>query len=416
MVQDLQVALGAGPFVAALAEPVVGQAEARRREQIVAVGVLCERARLADQRVDDVPIVHRVAVATHQPRQRVNVLVRIPDLDAVGKEPGFDLLVDQPTMHRIDVAMNVNQAAGVDPARHLQARRQPRFGQTPERHHLFGEAILSTGVPRRHDLLQELPILVAVGELAAAAEQQRLIDRGLEVTVRRLRVAVLVRLPRVDPLARHAVVRQQIAIARLKLARRREVVHRRRQGIAAVPSRYAAQFPERVLQAVGERLERLRRTRRHGLPVRVGQHEVVHHVIESPAGDRDVQRVHVGEVGGREIAGVVDLAEHDGLLGPVGRPPLPHATFKSATVRIEELTRVLAPQPVEKRLGEQARLGLELLLDCGPDRRKRIGPRAVSPRRGRLLPRAGQLAVIAVLTGGLVAHACSPGRGGQGRS
>ncbi len=416
MVQDLQVALGAGPFVAALAEPVVGQAEARRREQIVAVGVLRERARLANQRVDDVPIVHRVPVATHQPRQRVNVLVRIPDLDAVGKEPCFDLLVDQPTMHRIDVAMNVNQAAGIDPTGQLQTRRQPRFGQAPERRNLFGEAILSTGVPRRHDLLQELPILVAVGELAAAAEQQRLIDRGLEVTVRRLRVAVLVRLPRVDPLARHAVVRQQIAIARLKLARRREVVHRRRQGIAAVPSRHAAQFPERVLQALGERLERLRGTRRHGLPVRVGEHEVVHHVIESPAGNGDIQRVHVSEVGGREIAGVVDLAEHDGLPGAVGRPPLPHAPFEGAAVRIEELPRMLAPQPVEERLGEQLRLGLESLLDRGPDRRKRIGPRAVRPRHGRLLPRAGQLAVIAVLTGGLVAHACSPGRGGQGLS
>ena len=169
MVQDLQVVLGAGPL-AAVAELVVGQAEARRREQIVAVGVLCERARLADQRVDDVPIVHRVAVATHQPRQCVNVLVRIPDLDAVGKEPCFDLLVDQPTVHRVEVAVNVNQAAGVDATGQLQARRQPRFGQVLECRYLLGEAILSTGVPRRHDLLQELHILVAAGELATAAE------------------------------------------------------------------------------------------------------------------------------------------------------------------------------------------------------------------------------------------------------
>ena len=170
MVQDLQVVLGAGPFVAAVAELIVGQAEARRREQIVAVGVLCERARLADQRVDDVPIVHRVAVATHQPRQRVNVFVRVPDLDAVGKEPCLNLLVDQPAVHRIDVAVNVNQAASVDAAGQLQARRQPRFGQVFECRHLLGEATLSTRVPRRHDLLQELHVLIAVGELAAAAE------------------------------------------------------------------------------------------------------------------------------------------------------------------------------------------------------------------------------------------------------
>jgi hypothetical protein len=170
MVQDLQVIFGAGSFVAAVAELIVGQAEARRRKQIVAVGVLCERARLADQRVDDVPIVHRVAIATHQPRQRVNLLVRIPDLDAVGKEPCFDLLVDQPAVHRIDVAVNGNQAAGVDATGQLQARRQPRFGQVFECRYLLGEAILSTGVPRRHDLLQEFHVLLATGELAAAAE------------------------------------------------------------------------------------------------------------------------------------------------------------------------------------------------------------------------------------------------------
>ena len=183
-----------------------------------------------------------------------------------------------------------------------------------------------------------------------------------------------------------------------------------------MPPRHATQFPECVLQTVGERLERLRRTQRHRLPVRVGEYEVVHHVIELLAGDRDVQRVHVGEVGGREIAGVVDLAEHDGLPRPMRRPPLPHATLEGAAMRIEELARVLATQPIEERLGKQPRLGFEPLLDRGPDRREWIGPRAVSPRHGRLLPRAGQLAVIAVLTGGLVTHACSPGRRGQGRS
>jgi hypothetical protein len=90
--------------------------------------------------------------------------------------------------------------------------------------HLLGEAIHSTRVPRRHDLLKERHILFAAGKLATAAEQQRLINGGLEVPVRRLGVAVLVRLPRVDPLARHAVVRQQVAIPSLEFPRRREVV------------------------------------------------------------------------------------------------------------------------------------------------------------------------------------------------
>jgi hypothetical protein len=122
MVQDLQIILGAAPFVAAVTEPVVGDAEARRREQIVAVGVTRERAGLTHQRVDDVSVVHRVLVATHQPRQRIDVLVRVPDLDAVGEQPRFDRLADQATVHRIRVAVNVNQTARVHATRHLQTR------------------------------------------------------------------------------------------------------------------------------------------------------------------------------------------------------------------------------------------------------------------------------------------------------
>ncbi len=143
---------------------------------------------------------------------------------------------------------------------------------------------------------------------------------------------------------------------------------------------------------------------------------MVHQVIEPLTGDGNVQRVHGGEVGRREIAGVVDLAEDDGLAGSVGGPPLPHAAFKGATMRVEELARMFASQPVEERLGAQARLGRKPLLDRRPNRRKRIDPRAVGPRPGRLLPRAGQRAVIAIVSRRFVAHACPPGRRGQGSS
>ena len=143
---------------------------------------------------------------------------------------------------------------------------------------------------------------------------------------------------------------------------------------------------------------------------------MVDHVVEPLAGDGDVERVHVGEVGRREVAGRVNLAEHDGLPGAASRPPLPHATLERAAVRIEELPRTLATQPVEKRLGEQPRFGREALLDHRPHGRERIGPGAVAPRHVRLLPRAGQRAVVAIVAGRLVGHSGSPSRGGQGRS
>lgn len=351
VVQDLQVVLGPESLVAARAEPVVGQPEPGRREQVVAVGVVRKRARLADQGIDDVAVVDRVPVATDEPRQRIDVPVRVPDLDAVGEQSGLDPLADQPAVDRIRVAVDVDQAAGIDAARHLQARRQPLRGQEPQRTHFFSEPISAARVPSRHDLPEEGRVLPAAGELAAAAEQQRLIDGGLEVPVRRLRVAVLVRLPHVDPLARQRVVRQQVAVPGLELAGRGQIVHGRAEAVAAVPPRHAAQLPQRILQAIGERLERFRRAHRHRLPVRVGQHEVVHQVIESLPGNGDVERVHRGEVGGGQIAGRMDLAEHEGLGRPAGGAPLPHATLEGSTLRIEEPAGVLTPQPVKERLG-----------------------------------------------------------------
>jgi len=106
-------------------------------------------------------------------------------------------------------------------------------------------------------LRQEVRVLFAAGKIATAAEQQRLIDGPLEVPVRRLGIAVFVRLPDVDPLAGHAVVSQQVAIASLELPCRGQVIHRRAQAVGAMPLGHTAQFPQRVLQSVGQRLERL---------------------------------------------------------------------------------------------------------------------------------------------------------------
>ena len=143
---------------------------------------------------------------------------------------------------------------------------------------------------------------------------------------------------------------------------------------------------------------------------------MVDHVIEALAGDGDGERVHVGEVGRGEVAGLVNLAEHDGLPGSMGGPPLSHAPLEGATVRIEEPPRVFASQPVEERLGEQSRLGLEPLLDPRPHGGERIGPGAVGPRPARLPAGAWRRGVVAIVSGRLVGHSGSPGRGGQGCS
>jgi len=287
VVQQRQVFLGCTTFVELLPEAVISQAEPRGREQIVPVGVVRERSRLPHQRVDHVPVVHRVLVPTDQSRKCVGEFVRVPDLHAVGEEPCFHPLADQSAMHRVGAAVNVDQASRIDAATHLEATRQTHVGQTPQRRDLFGEAISPRFVENLHHVLEELTVLFATGELTTPTQEQRLIDGGFEVAVRRFDIAILVGLSGVDPLADQPVVRQQIAVSGLELSRRRVVVHRCGQAVATMPSRHAAECVQGVLQSIGECLERFGHADAHGLPVRVGEDEVVDHVVERLACDGD---------------------------------------------------------------------------------------------------------------------------------
>jgi hypothetical protein len=116
VVQQTQVLLGPRPLSVGLDQPIQCQAEPTGREQILTVAVVREGPRLTHQRVDDVPVVHRVLISTHQPRQRVHESIRVPHLDTLGEQSGLDHLADQPTVNRVRVAVDVNQAARIDPA------------------------------------------------------------------------------------------------------------------------------------------------------------------------------------------------------------------------------------------------------------------------------------------------------------
>ncbi len=338
--QDRQVFLGLTAFIEPFAEAVVSLAEPCRREQIVAVNVVRQCAGLAYQRVDHMAVMHRVLVPTDQPGQRVGEFVRVPDLDAVGEEPGFHPFADQSAVHRIGAAVNVDQAARIDAATHLEATGQTHVGQRRERGDLFGKAISPRLVANLHHILKEVDILVAVGEVPTASQQQRLIDRDFEVVVRGLGIAVFVSLSNVDPLSRQAVVSQQIAIPSLELPRRGEVVHGRSEAVAAMSSGNATEFPKCVLQAIGKSLEGFGQADGDGLPVGVGENEVVDQMIERLPCDGDTERVHVGEVGSGEIASVMNLSEDGEFAGPIAGSPLSNSPLESAFVGVEELAGV----------------------------------------------------------------------------
>jgi hypothetical protein len=197
--------------------------------------------------IDDVPIVDRVLIAPHQPRQRIDLLSGVPELHAVGIQPGFDFLADQPAVDRVGVAVNVNQAACIHAHRQPQATVLPLRRKWLQHRQLLGVPLLPRGVPRGDHRLQESHVFLAAGEVAAATHQQGLVHRRLKMPVRRFAVAILMRLADVDPLAREAVMFQEPQITGLKFTFGREVVDRRTQAVAAVPPGHSPQFPERVL-------------------------------------------------------------------------------------------------------------------------------------------------------------------------
>jgi len=408
--QEAQVLLGPGPLAVLVPQPVVGDAEAAGREQVLAVAVVGERPRLADQRVDDVPVLDGVLVPAGQSGQRVHQAFGVPHFDPVGVQPGLDRHADQPAVDRVGVAVDVDEAARVHPALQAQAAVEPPRRQRPERRAVRLEPRPPPAVPLPHHTLHERDVLVAAGEVTAAADQQRLIEGRLEVAVGRLVVAVLVRLAHVDPLAREAVMLQEAPVPPLELALRRQVVDGGAEAVAAVPPRHAAQVPEGVLQPVGQRLERLRRAHRHRLPVRVGQHEVVHQVIERLPADRNAQIVHAGEVRRRQVPGLMHLAEHDRPVRAERRPPLADAPLERPPLAGIESARVLGLEPLEEGLGHQPGLGRQPSGHGRPDLGERVPASAVG---ARLLGGAGQRPPRAVLACRLLVHAGPPGRLGQ---
>lgn len=94
MLQNPQVLAGGDPRSVFVPQPVIGQAKAAVGEQVLAIAVILKGPRFPHPLIDEVPIVDRVLVASHQPRQRIDLGSCVPDLHPVGMQPGFDFLAD----------------------------------------------------------------------------------------------------------------------------------------------------------------------------------------------------------------------------------------------------------------------------------------------------------------------------------
>ena len=108
-----------------------------------------------------------------------------------------------------------------------------------------------------------------------------------------------------------------------------EIAERRRQAVAAVLARRAAQRPQRVLQALGQRHEALAAEHHMGvLEAGTRQPEMIQPVIQRRASIVTPAVAHVGEVRQAHPAGSCDLAEHHLPLRAMHRAPCADAAFQ----------------------------------------------------------------------------------------
>jgi hypothetical protein len=226
-----------------------------------------------------------------------------------------------------------------------------------------------------------------------------------------LDVAVLVGLPRLDRLGFEAVVRHKGLVPPGEQLGLRIGVDRRGQAIGAVPSGNPSQFPQGVLQPFAEALEALGEADRAGLPVGVGEHEVVDQVVERLSRDRDAEFGHMSEVTLGEPPRLMSLCEEHLLGRPLeGTPPF-DPPLQATELDIGESPREAALEIDEKGLGLEPRVEPELIDEFGPDVLERVLPGPPGMGRTSL---TGEPVGVAVLACRLLVEARLVGGLGQG--
>jgi hypothetical protein len=152
-------------------QQVVGKAKSARRKQLGPVAIPGERARLAHQPLDHVPIIDVVLGPAAQTRHHLLLPLAVPHLDRVGIHPHFHLLIDQPGRHRVGVPLHGDRAARLHPHRQAPERLLSPGRQRIQRSAFVHETLRSRLVPLRTHFVQEGHVgFLAVKVMAAAQE------------------------------------------------------------------------------------------------------------------------------------------------------------------------------------------------------------------------------------------------------
>jgi hypothetical protein len=319
----------------------------------------------------------------------------VPDVEGFSSDVNIHLFADQTAGQRVGVAADVDRAPGIDPGLESPGHLQPASRQGRQHGHLFSETLLSIGIAPGHELLEEQLIVASTGEITAASEHQGLGDGLLEAVMTLLDIAILVGLPRLDRLAFEPIMREQSLVSSGEHFGLWIAVDRGGQAIGAVSPGDSSQFPQGVLQALAEALEALGEADGTGLPVGVGEHEVIDHVVEGLAEDGDAELGHAGEVTLGEPPRLMDLGEEDLLGRSFEGPPLFNPALQGPELDIGESAREASLQVVEEGFGLEPRVEPEQFEEFGPDVLERVLPGPPGVRDSSLTGKRVGVAVLA---------------------
>ena len=179
-------------------------------EEPVAVDRSGQRLRLAPQGVDHMAIVDAMDAP---PSSRLAQAGMADDmrgaeecLDPVVVDVDAQALADEPRRRAVEDAVHEEAAGAGDAGDDLGEVGGAPGGQRPQRRRLDAHRGLAAAVAAGDELVDEAAPVGDVGEVAGAAQDQRLVERGLEMAVVGLHRAVLVRLAGVVAAGEHAVV------------------------------------------------------------------------------------------------------------------------------------------------------------------------------------------------------------------
>jgi hypothetical protein len=215
--QEFEILLDGGCFGGVTQQLVVCHAESRGGVHVIHVLVVEKRARLPYERIDHMTKIDRFLAAAEQPRHALETFIPIPEFKMVLVNTHFQVQANILAVYRIRISLYANDTVGLHRHRRRGAGAQALGRQWTQGGDVFAEYFLSGHIASRCQLMRESHVVVNAVEVATSTQSQRLVKCIFEVTMRRLDVAVLMRLANVNPMAFDAIVFKEITILSGKL-------------------------------------------------------------------------------------------------------------------------------------------------------------------------------------------------------